>query len=118
MFRKIHVFRVKPRQELLSEITRYCKEQQIRSGVVIGLIGSVESAKLNYLKALPGKYETEAYTGPLEIVCAQGSVAIKDEDLIVVLAGSFGPSQGASYIEISSAGNFKKKCGTSRVAEI
>ena len=83
MFRKIHVFRVKPRQELLSEITRYCKEQQIRSGVVIGLIGSVESAKLNYLKALPGKYETEAYTGPLEIVCAQGSVALKDEDLIV-----------------------------------
>lgn len=42
----------------------------------------------------------------------------KDEDLIVVLAGSFGPRQGASYIEISSAGNFKKKCGTSRVVVI
>ena len=35
----------------------------------------------------------------------------KDNDLIVILAGSFGPKQGASYIEISSAGNFRQKCG-------
>ncbi|MBU1344982.1 MAG: pyruvate kinase [Proteobacteria bacterium] len=34
----------------------------------------------------------------------------KDEDLIIVLAGSFGVKQGASYIEISTAGNFKEKC--------
>lgn len=83
MFTKIHVFRIKPRQEILSAITRYCQEHKIHSGVVIGLIGSVENAKLNFLKALPGKYETEAYPGPLEIVCAQGSVALKEEDLIV-----------------------------------
>ncbi len=83
MFGEIHVFRIKPGQELLNEIIRYCQEHQIRSGVVIGLIGSVESAKLNYLKALPGKYETEEYDGPLEIVCAQGSVALKEEDTIV-----------------------------------
>ncbi len=34
----------------------------------------------------------------------------QDDDLIVILAGSFGPRQGASYIEISSAANFKLKC--------
>lgn len=34
-----------------------------------------------------------------------------DSDLIVILAGSFGPQAGASYIEISSAENFRKKCG-------
>jgi len=33
-----------------------------------------------------------------------------DSDLIVILAGSFGPKLGASYIEISSAENFRKKC--------
>ena len=37
----------------------------------------------------------------------------KNDDLIVVLAGSFGPKQGASYIEISSAENFREKCGRS-----
>ena len=34
----------------------------------------------------------------------------KEEDLIIVLAGHFGIKQGASYIEISTAENFKKKC--------
>lgn len=33
-----------------------------------------------------------------------------DDDMIVILAGSFGPRQGASYIEISSAANFRLKC--------
>ena len=34
-----------------------------------------------------------------------------DKDLIVVLAGSFGVGKGASYIEISSAENFRQNCG-------
>ena len=34
----------------------------------------------------------------------------KDNDMIIVLAGSFGVSEGASYIEISTARNFKEKC--------
>lgn len=83
MFKRIQVFRVKPKQELSSEIAQYCAQQGITSGVVIGIIGSVESAKLNYLKELPGMYETLEYMGPLEIVCAQGSVALKDSETIV-----------------------------------
>ena len=83
MFKKVHVFRIKPGQELSGEINRYCQQHQIRSGVVIGIIGSVQRAKLNFLKELPGRYETAEYRGPLEIVCAQGSVALKDADLIV-----------------------------------
>ena len=33
-----------------------------------------------------------------------------DDDLIIVLAGSFGAQFGASYIEIASAGSLKDKC--------
>ncbi len=83
MFRKVHVFRVKPKQELLGAIARYCREHNITSGVVIGIIGSVERAKLNFLMSLPGKYEGVDYSGPLEIVCAQGSVALKEDSSIV-----------------------------------
>jgi len=82
LFKKVHVFRIKPEQELVSEIARYCRQNGISSGVVIGIIGSVESASLNFLRELPGKYETKQYQGPLEIVCAQGSVALKDAELI------------------------------------
>jgi pyruvate kinase len=40
-----------------------------------------------------------------------GDKHFADDDLIIVLAGNFGPQQGASYIEISTAANLKKKCG-------
>lgn len=82
MFKRVHVFRVKPKQELASEITNYCARHGITSGVIIAIIGSLESARLSFLKELPGKYETIEYTGPLEIVCAQGSVALKGSELI------------------------------------
>ena len=102
MFKKIHVFRVKPKQELASEIADHCRQNGISSGVVIGIIGSVESARLNFLRELPGKYETKEYKGPLEIVCAQGSVALKDSELIVhihiQLSGLDG-CQGGHFVE-------------------
>ncbi|MEE8470666.1 MAG: PPC domain-containing DNA-binding protein [Dehalococcoidia bacterium] len=83
MFKKVHVFRVKPGQELLGEIERYCREHGVSSGVVIGIIGSVTGARLNFLTALPGKYDSVEYSGPLEIVCAQGSVTLQSDSLIV-----------------------------------
>jgi len=83
LFKKVHVFRVKPGQELLSGIVHYCREHDILSGVIIGIIGSVERARLNFLMELPGRYESADYPGPLEIVCAQDSVALKDASPIV-----------------------------------
>jgi predicted DNA-binding protein with PD1-like motif len=83
LFKKIHIFRVKPGQELLDSITNYCTESGITSAVIIGIIGSLENARLNFLKALPGKYEGVDYRGPLEIVCAQGSVAVKDDMMVI-----------------------------------
>lgn len=83
MFKKVHTFRVKPRQELITEISHYCNEHGISSGVVIGIIGSVERARLNFLMGLPGKYDSVDYPGPLEIVCAQGSVALKNDETII-----------------------------------
>jgi predicted DNA-binding protein with PD1-like motif len=83
LFKKIHVFRVKPGQELFDSISRYCQDNGVLSGVIIGIIGSLENAKLNFLKSLPGKYESVDYNGPLEIVCAQGTIALKDDTVIV-----------------------------------
>ena len=83
MFKKVHVFRVKPGQELLGEIVRYCRENKISSGIIIGIIGSAESARLNFLHGLPAKYEGKEFTGPLEIVAAQGSVALMNGETII-----------------------------------
>ena len=68
---------------MFSTIARYCREHVISSGVIVGIIGSVERARLNFLMGLPGKYESIDYPGPLEIVCAQGSIALKDDSPII-----------------------------------
>jgi len=83
LFKRVYVFRVRPGEELASTIAEHCSQRGITSGVVIGIIGSLESARLNFLKELPGRYEAVEYIGPLEIVCAQGSVAMKGSELIV-----------------------------------
>lgn len=83
MFKKIHVFRIKPGEELLDSISRYCQDNGVLSGVIIGIIGSLENAKLNFLKSLPGKYDSVDYNGPLEIVCAQGTIALKDDTVMI-----------------------------------
>ena len=83
MFKKIHTFRVKPDSELFSAIADYCKKKNITSGHVLGIIGSLKRATLNFVQELPARYDGVDYDGPLEIVCAQGSVALKDNDLIL-----------------------------------
>ena len=83
VFKKVRVFRLKPGQELLSGIEGYCRERGIASGLILGIIGSVRGARLNYLVGLPGKYESVSYSGPLEIVCAQGSVALDGDTPII-----------------------------------
>lgn len=83
MFHKIHMFRIKPGQELLTGIERYCQEHGISSAIVIGIIGSLQSARLNFLTRLPGKYDSVDYAGPIEIVVAQGSVALVDNKRLI-----------------------------------
>ena len=83
LFKKLHAFRVQPDQELLRSIIKYCSDNAISSAVIFGIIGSVKSARLNYLMELPEKYDSVEYIGPLEIVGAQGSVALHNEELVV-----------------------------------
>ena len=78
VLKKLHVFRVKPNKELFTEINHYCKRNALSSGIVLGIIGSLKSATISYIVELPAKYKSVEYQGPLELVCAQGTVALKD----------------------------------------
>ena len=80
---EVYILRVKPEEELAGSITEYCKSKQISSAIVTGIIGSLASAKLGFLQALPGKYVAKDFPGPLEIVAAQGTVAMCDDELVL-----------------------------------
>jgi predicted DNA-binding protein with PD1-like motif len=72
---KTHMFRVKPKEELIEAIKSYCLDHNIRSAVITHIIGSFSSVNLGFLKTLPGKYITKDFKGPLEIVSCQGTIA-------------------------------------------
>lgn len=80
--KKVHVFRVMPGRDLLRDIGQYCEYHKILSAVVVGIIGSLERARINYVVKLPAQFESIEYTGPLEIVSAQGTVALKGTETI------------------------------------
>ena len=83
MFKRIHVFRIKPKEDLVKSILKYCEEKKIKSGVILQIIGSLEKAKLGFLKKLPGQYIEREFKGPLEIACGQGTIALKDNEVIL-----------------------------------
>ena len=83
MYKKIHVFRVTPGEDLLEAMENYCKENNLTSGVIVGIIGSLKIASINFLKTLAANYVNRKFEGPMEIACTQGSVAKYNDDIIV-----------------------------------
>lgn len=83
MFKKIHIIRIKPEEELLEEILKYCEKNKIISAVIISLLGSLKEVNLGILKDLPGKFISKEIKGPLEIGCGTGTVALKDRKIIL-----------------------------------
>jgi len=98
MYKKVHVFRIKPQQELMSEIKKYCQQKGILSGVVIGIIGSVKNARLGITLQDKFGYEWNDYTLPLSIISAQGTIAAYDNDSVfhihIALSGKTGNVAG------------------------
>ena len=76
---------------------------------------TLEDALKQSLEDLDGTYTymvatTDSVGYAKDKLAAKPMVIYEDDDLIIVLAGSFGVEQGASFIEISTAGNMKQKC--------
>jgi hypothetical protein len=53
LFRKIHVLAIKRRRKLMPDIVSYCRQNGITSGVILGMIGFVETARLGVPLAQP-----------------------------------------------------------------
>jgi len=114
LFRKIHVLRIKPGQKLMSDITDYCRQNDITSGVVLGIIGSVETARLgtppvpevgkpviSYENHVGPVYEWKDYTGPLSIISGTGTIAVMNKELVFhvhVLLSAGGTDNKAGHL--------------------
>ncbi len=63
--------------EILSEITKFLKENSISSGLISG-IGAVTKAKIGYYDQKTRQYITQEFDEPMEILSLKGNISLKD----------------------------------------
>ncbi|OEC84982.1 MULTISPECIES: PPC domain-containing DNA-binding protein [Methanobacterium] len=64
------ISRLKPQEDLKKGIINISKQNGIKSGIIICMVGSLNSATL---RMADGNYKT--FTGPFEIVSAEGTIS-------------------------------------------
>ena len=90
MFKSVNVLRLSRSQKLLSELTSYCREKNISSAIILGIIGSLESATFGTQAAgkKPGTYVWEDHQGPLTILSSHGSLSeFEDKNIFHIHMG-------------------------------
>ncbi|KKP87493.1 MAG: hypothetical protein UR90_C0003G0010 [Parcubacteria group bacterium GW2011_GWC1_35_8] len=66
-------FRLKPNQLLKEEIEK--RAQDIRAGVLLAIVGSLENANLRMAGATSGNQVVKNFKGPFEIVAGTGTIS-------------------------------------------
>ena len=64
------ISRLKPQEDLKKGIINLSKQNEIKSGIIICMVGSLNSATLRMAN---GNYKT--FNGPFEIVSAEGTIS-------------------------------------------
>jgi uncharacterized protein len=82
---KVHVFRLKPHQDLKKEIQAFARSNNILAGVVVTCVGSLEQYNLRFAnREVPtqckGHFEIVSLSGTLSISSMHLHIAISDEN--------------------------------------
>jgi predicted DNA-binding protein with PD1-like motif len=83
MLKSVNLLRLNHGQEVLSELTNYCREKGISSAIILGIIGSLERVKFGTARK-DGKWgwDYDDYEGHLSILSGQGSLSILEGEII------------------------------------
>ena len=90
---RTYIFKISKGKDLLTELTDFCHDNQIKCGIVNG-IGYLENATLDYFDQAKKKYEIIVVSKETEILSLTGNISIMDNrsnvHAHVVLAGKDG----------------------------
>ncbi|MBU2534772.1 MAG: PPC domain-containing DNA-binding protein [Chloroflexota bacterium] len=83
MFKSVNLLRLNRGQEILSELARYCEKKGITSGIILGIIGSLEKVKFGTAPK-DGKWgwDFDEFEGHLSILSGQGSLSVYEGEKI------------------------------------
>lgn len=68
-------FRLKPGQDLKKEIEKVARKKDIKAGVLLSVVGGLESAVLRMPGSRPDNQIVKEWDGPFEIVSGTGTVS-------------------------------------------
>lgn len=82
---KIHVFRLKPNQDLKDSIMNFTREKQINAGVILTCVGSLSCATLRMAsiitpKTFEGKFEIVSLVGTLSEESCHLHISLSDKE--------------------------------------
>ena len=83
MFKSVNLLRLDNGQEVLSELTSYCKRKGISSAIILGIVGSLEKGRFG-TPATDGKWHSQHndYSGHMSILSSQGSLSTYKGEMI------------------------------------
>ncbi len=92
---KIHALRLKPNQDLRTELEKFTKENKISAGFIITAVGSLRETKIR----LANQNETTSFDGKFEIVSLVGTLAQDGVHLHISLSDETGKTIGGHLTE-------------------
>jgi predicted DNA-binding protein with PD1-like motif len=92
---KIHALRLKPNQDLRTELERFTKENKITAGFVLTAVGSLKETKIR----LADQTEASTFEGKFEIVSLAGTLAQDGVHLHVSVSDKTGKTLGGHLVE-------------------
>jgi predicted DNA-binding protein with PD1-like motif len=86
---KIHVFRLLPHQDLKASILQFAKDRQIKAGIILTCVGSLEQYNLRFahrVETTPGKghFEIVSLTGTFSSSYGHFHICISDENGVTI----------------------------------
>jgi len=74
---KIHAVRLFPNQDLMQELEKIVKKNNIKAGFIISCLGSLTKAHLR----MPGGKTFQTFEGQFEILCLNGTLSVNGSHL-------------------------------------
>lgn len=96
---KTYIFRLRPGQEIRSEIQKFAKENKIKAGYIVTCVAGLGSAKIRMAGALPDKQEVREWNEHLEVVSLVGTVEEDDCHLHIAVSDKDGNVFGGHFRE-------------------
>lgn len=102
---KVHAFRMETGELFMETLQKVCEDKQIKNGVILSCMGSLNGARFFTPAEIPGKKfpygyaEPTVLTGPIELYGATGFISHgENEEVLLHVHVSLGDSEGKGYV--------------------